>query len=192
MRLQSGDKAPQFDTTDIYGWPVRLKDYAGQKVLLCFYRYAGCPFCSHFLHDLILHYEEFMRVNLKIVVFFQSSADEVLKIPAKQKPLFPIVADPDRKIYDLYGVETSVAGAARTLFHMHDFFKAWEEGFPQKKVTGDFFLMPAEFLIGADQKVSVGHYGWHIGDVMGIKEVIRFVLDMEQVNQSVRAIKRGE
>ena len=37
--------APLFTATDIHGNKIALEDYKGKKLMLCFFRYAGCPFC---------------------------------------------------------------------------------------------------------------------------------------------------
>lgn len=39
--LKPGDPAPDFDTTDQVGRPLRLRDLRGKKVVLWFYPKAG-------------------------------------------------------------------------------------------------------------------------------------------------------
>jgi len=41
MRIQNGDPAKNFDVQDLDGKPIRLKDYAGKRLLLSFFRYAS-------------------------------------------------------------------------------------------------------------------------------------------------------
>ena len=41
--LKVGDPAPDFDTTDHLGRPLRLRDLRGQKVVIWFYPKADTP-----------------------------------------------------------------------------------------------------------------------------------------------------
>ena len=41
--LKAGDTAPDFELQDHHGETVRLKDFAGRKVLLWFYPKADTP-----------------------------------------------------------------------------------------------------------------------------------------------------
>ncbi len=50
--------APEFAVADVFGVPVRLADYRGQRLLLSFYRYASCPLCNLRVHELLQHHAE--------------------------------------------------------------------------------------------------------------------------------------
>ena len=41
--LKLGDTAPDFDTTDQVGRPLRLRDFRGRKVVLWFFPKADTP-----------------------------------------------------------------------------------------------------------------------------------------------------
>jgi peroxiredoxin len=41
--LKPGDPAPEFDTTDQHGRPLRLRDLRGEKVVLWFFPKADTP-----------------------------------------------------------------------------------------------------------------------------------------------------
>ena len=149
MRLKIEQQSPQFTTKDITGKPILLSDYRGKKLMQCFFRYAGCPFCNLALFKIIERYPLLKSQGLNIIAFFQSAKELVHKYPAKQNPPFPLVSDPQKKIYKKFGVESSVAGALRTIPKMPNFYDATvKHGFKQPHIDGDFFLMPAYFLIG--------------------------------------------
>lgn len=57
-RLVSAMVAPEFAVADVFGVPVRLADYRGQRLLLSFYRYASCPLCNLRVHELLQHHAE--------------------------------------------------------------------------------------------------------------------------------------
>ncbi len=41
MRIQTGEPARDFETQDLEGNIIRLKDYQGKRLLLSFFRYAS-------------------------------------------------------------------------------------------------------------------------------------------------------
>jgi peroxiredoxin Q/BCP len=171
MRLNPGDNTPDFNVKDINGKPVRLADYADRDVLLCFYRYAGCPFCGLDLKELIaFHRKMSLTCALEVVVFFQSPASQVLSIHGKMDAPFPIVADPDKAVYGRYGVESSLAGGIRSIGHAARWMDAVHQGFPQRKIDGDFFLLPSQFLV-SEGMIALAYYGRDFGDHIPFMEI---------------------
>jgi len=57
MQLLPGQQAPLFKAADVFGDMIDLRQYAGRRVMLSFYRFSSCPFCSKFLinPDLTIH-----------------------------------------------------------------------------------------------------------------------------------------
>ena len=96
MLLRIGEQAPQFSVKDIQGNLISLEDYLGKKLMLCFFRYAGCPFCALVLQEIISRYPHWQKQGLNVVAFFQSPKETILKYPMKQNPPFPIIADPNK------------------------------------------------------------------------------------------------
>lgn len=101
MPLHPHQPAPDFTVTDVLGFRFRLSDYSGQKILLNFNRYAGCPFCGSYFRKLLSHADEYKEKGLQVISFFQSTKEVIFLSAEKAGAPFPIVADPDRKIYDL-------------------------------------------------------------------------------------------
>lgn len=163
-KLRASDKAPQFTTTDVLGKQVDLHSYAKKHVLLCFLRYSGCPFCNLTIHRLAMEASLLAKNNCEIIAFIQSSKENIIKNIHERhalKPEFPIIADPDRKYYNLYGVGTSVKAAVKSIRKIPYWVHAVTRlGFKQTEVDGDIFMVPAFFLIDPGQQYIVrAEYG---------------------------------
>ncbi len=171
MYLNVGDKAPRFSVTDVRGRAVNLKDFAGKHLLLCFYRYAGCPFCNLSLKELVAFVNKRRKNDLAVVAFFQSPRESVLAQPGKLSPPFPLVADPTRSVYDRYGIGTSYMGAIRSISKTLRWVRANNEGFPQGPIDGSFYLMPAQFLVSPSQNIELAHYWNTFGDETPFAEI---------------------
>lgn len=174
MRLKKGDVAREFSVFDGFGRQINLNDYSGGKLLLSFYRYASCPLCNLRVHDLIEKHSSFKERGLEMIGFFQSPKESLLTYLGKQKPPFPIIPDPDRKVYQLYGVESSWFGFIKGL-KIRDFLKAKKKGFSPGKMEGKKNLIPADFLIDKNQIIQRAYYGKDIGDHLPIEEIKRFL-----------------
>ncbi|HEX8182408.1 MAG TPA: peroxiredoxin-like family protein [Candidatus Saccharimonadales bacterium] len=161
--IRAGDAAPVFKTTDVLGNEVRLTEYKDGFVLLVFLRYSGCPLCNLTLHRLTLEYPMLKKSGCEVIAFVQSSAENIKKnIYDRQQlpPPYSIVADPDRQIYDQYGVSGSAKAAVKSILDIPYWLKsAFTMGYPQTKVDGDLLLVPATFLVGRQkQNITKAHY----------------------------------
>ena len=167
MRLKMNQSAIDFTSDDMFGNPVMLSKFKGQKVLLSFFRYAACPFCNLRVNRLIQKYDIYKRQGLEIIAVFESSKDSILKYAGKQKAPFTMVADPDRLIYKMYGIESSLAGVVRAMIlRLPSYLRALGKGYLPLKFEGDILLLPADFLIDSDFKIHQAYYGRDIGDHM--------------------------
>lgn len=172
MRLRENESAIDFSCEDIYGNPIKLSDYQDRRLLLSFYRYASCPFCNLRVNQLIKKCDDFQNKGLKVLAFFESPNSSILKYIGKQKPPFPIVGDPERLVYKLYGIESSVFGLLKAMtIKLSKFIQAIRSGYLPGKMETDLFLLPADFLIGPDQKIHKAYYGNDIGDHLPITEI---------------------
>ncbi len=175
MRIEVGQPAKNFKVEDIYGNLVIVDDYTGQKLLLAFFRHAAYPLCNLRVHQLIQSYPFLQVRGLSILAFFEYSKENILRYVGQQHAPFPIVADPERRIYKLYGVESSWLGTLRGLLRLSDFSNAASKGLLFFNPHNDVALIPADFLIGADLVIQTAYYGKDIGDHLPIEEIYRFV-----------------
>lgn len=168
MSIAPGTLAPLFHTEDINGHPIALEDYAGQTVLLSFFRNAACAICNLRVHQLITRWADYQRRGLTILVVFESPRERLLESVAEQAAPFPIIADPRAELYALYGVESSEEKVARTMQRpdlQATILEAAEHGFQLTHEAGsNFNRMPADFLIGPDLIVRKAHYAEYVMD----------------------------
>lgn len=176
-RLTNGQAVPTFTATAVDGTVIDSSDLEEQYTLLSFFRYAGCPFCDLTLIKLVERYQNFALRGLKVVAFFQSPKSDVEEYVSRRQPPFQIVADPDKKIYDLFRVESSKVGLLASLPAAATVGVAIAQGkTSQPKITGDSFLMPAQFLVGPDLTLRNTHYGTNFGDKMPFIDIERILL----------------
>ena len=123
MKLEAGQKAPQFEAKNEKGELIKLSDYLGKKVVLYFYPKDATPGCTAQACDLRDNYDSLLKAGY--VVLWVSSDDEKShkKFIEKQSLPFPLLADTDLKVHEAYGtwVEKSMygrkyMGTARTTF----------------------------------------------------------------------------
>ncbi len=177
--LQPGQKAPDFSTTDYLGNPIALRDYAGKKLMICFLRYAGCPFCNLSLLKIIEAYPKFHKDGLEILCFIQSPAEGIASgKPAQLNPPFPLIPDPEKKIYTLYGVTSSIIKSLKTLPTLPYYLKQFAQtGIRQGKVDGDLLLMPAYFLISEKGHIiHSAYFSENFGDHIPFIRIHDFLL----------------
>ena len=162
MKLQPGQNAPPAVLETILGKPVALPDSTSAWVHLQFRRFAGCPVCNLHLMGLARRHAQVRAAGVRQVVVFHSPREEMLQYQA-QLP-FDCVADPGKRLYRRYGVETSI----RSLLHPS---VAWS-GMRWVLATGRFYRraengilgLPADFLIDSKGRIAAAHYGRHADD----------------------------
>lgn len=182
MRLKTGQQAPYFVAEDIYGRRLSLQDYAGQLLLLSFYRAAVCPLCGLRTWHLVDRYREYQRRGLNIIVFVESSTEQAHKYVDRLRAPFPIVSDLHRSIYALYGLESSLPAALLPVIsRMGAYALAWSKrvgGNPFQNLfamDGRMSSLPGDFLIGADLRIQTAYYGRDAGDFLLFSEIEHFL-----------------
>jgi len=163
--------------TSIHGAPVPLPD-PDRLVHLQFRRFAGCPVCNLHLRTVVARHSEISVAGIREVVVFHSSREELLE-HAGGLP-FDVVADPDKRLYREYGVES----APRALLDP----RAWpgivravasglrhRDKAPARRVNGGRLGLPADFLIAPDGRTVASKYGEHAGDQWSVDELLALV-----------------
>lgn len=173
MRLAEGTKAPGFETTDLAGKKLKLDELPGKK-WLAFFRYAGCPLCNLQVHKIITRHDELAKRGLSVVAVFQSPRDSLAEKVGAQRPPFPLVPDPDERLYELYGVETSLAGYLSP-GNLGRLANAVGQGFLPGKPEGSHTRVPADFLIDGDGTIRRAFYGKVIADHIPFGDVEAFL-----------------
>jgi thioredoxin-dependent peroxiredoxin len=102
--VNEGDRAPDFETTDCTGKPVKLSSFAGKRVVLFFFPRAFTPNCT----IEIRHFRDNQsRIEARNAVLIGVSVDKHEKqcaFAAAEHIEFHLIGDPDRVISEKYGV----------------------------------------------------------------------------------------
>lgn len=102
--LQSGAKAPDFNTADQDGNKVALKDYRGKKVVLYFYPKDNTPGCTKEACAFRDQFSEFKKKGVEILGVSVDSEKSHRSFADKFKLPFTLLADTEKKIVNAYGV----------------------------------------------------------------------------------------
>jgi thioredoxin-dependent peroxiredoxin len=179
MKLEPLVKAPIFVEQDIFGRLIDLNAYADRKILIAFFRHAGCPFCNLRVHALTKLHEELKAKGLEMIFFFESKEAVLLRsIFHKEVSPIPLIADPQKKWYDAYGLEKSAAISAKS--HVLEFvqtaFKAYRAGVPIHAMADGESIntIPAEFLVDKNLVIKKVHYAKGLNDRISLDIVKQF------------------
>lgn len=171
-----GEPAPDFIAQDISGRQIRLTDFRGKKVLLCFFRYATCPFCTVRFVRLAHEAQRYASSGLVILGVFESSQEYIKNYISRRGLPFPVIPDPDGKLYAKYGVKKSIPGLMLGMFRMPTMLRAlFDPDYRMARPDGSVTRIPADFLIKTDMTISESYYGSDIGDHMPFKAIDNFV-----------------
>ncbi len=102
--LNVGDKAPEFSGIDQNGITVSLKDYRGKKVVLYFYPQDDTPACTAQACNLRDNFSSLKAQGYEIIGVSPDDAESHQKFKNKYQLPFTLIADPDHKIIEAYGV----------------------------------------------------------------------------------------
>jgi len=103
-RLKTGDAAPEFALLDQHGQTVRLADFAGGKLLIYFYPRANTPGCTRQACSIRDAREELADLGLAVVGLSPDVPAQQQKFDDKHNLAFPLLADPDHRVAEAYGV----------------------------------------------------------------------------------------
>lgn len=95
--------APNWSLPDGTGQERSFAELAGGPALLVFFEGFGCLRCNDQLQAINRRIEEFQKSGLKVIAVSTDTVDSVRE-GLKETPMaFPIVADPEQKIFRAYG-----------------------------------------------------------------------------------------
>ena len=111
-----GSKAPEFDLEADDGRRVKLKDFAGRKVVLYFYPKDDTPGCTTQACDFRDAMPRFQDMDAVILGVSPDSVASHVKFKTKFGLTFPLLSDPDRTVCETYGVWRKKSLYGRTFF----------------------------------------------------------------------------
>lgn len=102
--LEPGTKAPRFTATTFDGRKVALKDYVGRKVALYFYPKDMTPGCTNQACNLRDGRAELEAAGIAVIGVSPDDDASHERFATKHDLEFPLIADPDHRIIEKYGV----------------------------------------------------------------------------------------
>jgi hypothetical protein len=168
--LKQGDTFPRLQAETIQGNKIAIPDDTYSYVHLQFRRFAGCPVCN-------LHLKTFEARIMEVVVFHSSAAE---LLPYQGNFPFAVIGDPEKKLYERYGVSTSITALLNpavwpTIVKANlakD--KPPMSGYPNGGPLG----LPADFLIAANGSIIAAKYAKHADDQWSVDELLSVVREV--------------
>lgn len=176
QRLAAGDTVPTVEVADIYGDTIRVNSANASRVWIAFMRYAGCPTCNMRVHELTENTEIIARLGYELILVYESSPAVLRQyLEDTTAAPFKIVGDPERRLYQKFGVTTSLLKTFRSGFNAEvlNNRKEGQQLFFDNQPGRDGRLtgLPADFLINTDGTIQTAYYGEHIADHLPLTEV---------------------
>lgn len=104
MSYKVGDFVPDVLGTDQNGKEIKRSDFPGKSIALYFYpkdMTSGCTAQACNLRD---NYKELLDAGYQVIGVSGDSADSHKKFIEKNSLPFPLIADPDHKLLEVFGV----------------------------------------------------------------------------------------
>jgi peroxiredoxin Q/BCP len=174
----SPQEAPLVQLKDVDGNIITFGH--GSRTLLTFYHDPACPFCNLHLYQLTDKFKKLDNLGLQIVVAFSADPSEIKRFVLARPRPFPVAADPNREVYEVYRIEKSfmkklLAVITRPIVWIKGMSKV---GFVRSvKTLGGVSTannMPADFLIDESGKIVEAYYGKDAGDHISFERVDYF------------------
>lgn len=151
---------------------------------LQFRRFAGCPVCNLHLRSVTRRHAEVEAAGVREVVVFHSSAAELL--PHVAGLPFAVVADPGKRLYAEFGVESSWRSllaprawgpVVRAVLSALPHVARGREHLPSNRPTGGRLGLPADFLLSPSGDVLAAKYGEHVYDQWSVEEILQLAAE---------------
>jgi thioredoxin-dependent peroxiredoxin len=132
--------------------------------------------------------------GLMIVAVYESTRENMLEYvqdnTGRRRFPFTIIADPERKFYQAFQVETSFSKM------MGGFMKGsvvsmamkggdFSQSHSKPKQDGTMTRIGADFLIDERGIIQTAHYGSHLGDHLSVEAVSRFAAQQHSLTRAV-------
>ena len=177
QKLKGGDTIANFSFIDISGNQYEYKNFQHKKVVLAFFRFAGCPISNFRIHELKEEYSQFLSDGFEVIVVFESTAETLKDYAVHVNIPFIVIADPELKLYKEFRIEKSLSKSLKTIFKK----KSKEDkkkgkklyGYKKYKKDGAQTRIPAEFIL-EEGRVLEAYYGSYIGDYLPLYRINQF------------------
>ncbi|HEY3310221.1 MAG TPA: thioredoxin-dependent thiol peroxidase [Anaerolineales bacterium] len=104
MTIPEGVPAPNFKLEDEHGEPHELKEYLGKPVVLYFYPKDDTPGCTTEACNFRDDYSAYQKAGVVVLGVSPDTVRSHTKFKDKYNLPFTLLADPDHKVCEMYGV----------------------------------------------------------------------------------------
>lgn len=175
-KIKVGQKAPDFVCQTSTRDSVSITGLRHKKILLAFFRYAGCPVCNYRMHELIQNYDRIRENGFEIIAVFESDNLVLQKYTNDTSIPFPVIGDPHHILYKKYHVNRSFWKTLKSAFSS-TLRKEAQKGMDlfhreTYKRDGSLSRIPADFIIDENGTIQQAYYGNNIGDHLPLHNIL--------------------
>lgn len=116
MAISVGDTAPAFTLQGTGGKSYSLSDYAGQPVVIVFYPGDETPVCTKQLNSYNNELSQFEKVGAQVLAISAQDVASHEDFSQKYGFKFPLLADTDKSVANLYGTVGPLGFPRRSVF----------------------------------------------------------------------------
>lgn len=120
MPLKEKQKAPDFELESTSEKKFKLKEQAGEPMILFFYPKNFTKVCTAEVCEFRDAFSEFRDLNVKVVGISQDSISSHHKFKKENKLPFELLSDPKGKVAKLYKATLPVIGMNRRVTYLLD------------------------------------------------------------------------
>ena len=103
ITLKAGDIAPDFESIDQDGNPIKLSDFKGKKVILYFYPKDNTPGCTAESCNLRDNYDMLQKNGYIVLGVSSDNEKSHRKFIDKHELPFSLIADTDKSVHEKFG-----------------------------------------------------------------------------------------
>lgn len=103
ITLKPGDEAPNFESIDENGNPVKLSDFKGKKVIIYFYPKDNTPGCTAESCNLRDNYVMLQSRGYEVLGVSSDGTKSHQKFITKYDLPFRLLADEDKSVHEAFG-----------------------------------------------------------------------------------------
>lgn len=103
MSIKIGDKVPNFTAVSNHG-ELSLDNFAGKYLVVYFYPKDNTPGCTIEANDFKTLYPQFQAKNAEVIGVSRDSLTSHNRFECKYELPFPLIADTDSKVCDLFDI----------------------------------------------------------------------------------------
>ena len=156
--ITEGDQAPSFMLDSYNAGSINLAELRGQKIVLIFSRYFGCPICQSDLKNLMERKSEIEEKGVKILYITQSGEKIAIECIEQKKIDFPVIPSSKDELYADYGLGLMTSEAVKQIpLKLKD---VKEYGFKHGEYEGWEKQGPGQFVIDEQGKIIHASKGW--------------------------------